>query len=165
MIDPNRVQVRWFVGLGTGADPQQQEVQKAVVDEFNASQDAIQLIMEVVPCNGARDAHSIQIASGAGPDIVGPVGWGGSNGFKGQWMDLTPLIADAGYDTTQFSDALVKFYVTDEGQVGLPFAVFPAAIFFQKGMLTRPASTIRPRPTTTCTSGRMARRKSGALMS
>ena len=134
VIDPDRIQVRWFVGLGTGTDPQQQEVQKAVVDEFNASQDEIQLIMEVVPYNGARDALSTQIASGAGPDIVGPVGWGGSNGFKGQWMDLTPLIADAGYDTTQFSDALVKFYVTDEGQVGLPFAVFPAAIFYQKAM-------------------------------
>ena len=25
----------------------------------------------------------------------------------------------------QFSDALVKFYQTEEGQVGLPFAVFP----------------------------------------
>ena len=61
-IDPNRVQVRWFVGLGTGTDPQQQEVQNAVVEEFNNSQDKIQLIMEVVPYNGARDA-----LCGAGP--------------------------------------------------------------------------------------------------
>ncbi len=133
-IDPNRVQVRWFVGLGSGTDPQQQAVQKEVVEEFNASQDEIQLIMEVVPYDGAKDALSTQIASGAGPDIVGPVGWGGSNAFAGQWMDLTPLIEEAGYDTTQFSDELVKFYVTEEGQVGLPFAVFPAAVFFQKAM-------------------------------
>jgi multiple sugar transport system substrate-binding protein len=133
-IDPNRVQVRWFVGLGSGTDPQQQAVQQEVVEEFNASQDEIQLIMEVVPYDGAKDALSTQIASGAGPDIVGPVGWGGSNAFAGQWMDLTPLIEEAGYDTTQFSDELVKFYVTEEGQVGLPFAVFPAAVFFQKAM-------------------------------
>ncbi len=134
VIDPNRTQVRWFVGLGTGTDPQQQDVQKAVVEQFNASQDKIQLIIEVVPYDGAKDALSTQIASGAGPDIVGPVGWGGSNAFRGQWMDLASLIKDSGYDTTQFSDALVKFYITDEGQIGLPFAVFPAAVFFQKDM-------------------------------
>ena len=129
-----RTQVRWFVGLGTGTDAQQQEIQHQVVEEFNASQEEIQLILEVVPYDAARDTLSTQIAAGNGPDIVGPVGVGGSNGFYGQWLDLAPLIESSGYDTTQFNEALVKFYQTEEGQVGLPFAVFPGGVYFQKEM-------------------------------
>jgi multiple sugar transport system substrate-binding protein len=30
----DKVQIRWFVGLGTGTDPAQQEIQQQVVDEF-----------------------------------------------------------------------------------------------------------------------------------
>ena len=82
--------IRWFVGLGTGTDPQQIEAQQAVVDAFNASQDKIQLVLEIVPFDAAEDTLATQIASGAGPDIVGPVGWGGSNAFYGQWLDLSP---------------------------------------------------------------------------
>ncbi len=130
----DRVQVRWFVGLGTGTDPAQQEIQAEVVEEFNASQDAIELVLEVVPYDASRDALSTQIASGNGPDIIGPVGVGGSNAFAGQYLDLAPLIESSGYDLTQFNDALVEFYQTEEGQVGLPFAVFPAAVFYQKAM-------------------------------
>jgi multiple sugar transport system substrate-binding protein len=131
----DRVQVRWFVGLGTGTDPAQQEVQQAVVDEFNASQDEIELILEVVPYAASRDTLSTQIAAGDGPDIIGPVGVGGSNDYAGQYLDLTPLIESTGYDLTQFNEALVDFYNSEEqGQVGLPFAVFPGAVYFQKAM-------------------------------
>ncbi|MEA3337877.1 MAG: extracellular solute-binding protein [Chloroflexota bacterium] len=130
----DKVQVRWFVGLGTGTDPEQQEVQAQVVEDFNASHDNIELILEVVPYDAARDTLATQIAAGAGPDVIGPVGWGGSNAFHGQWLDISSLVEKSNYDTTQFNEELVKFYITDEGQVGLPFAVFPAAVFYQKEM-------------------------------
>jgi multiple sugar transport system substrate-binding protein len=129
-----KVQIRWFCCLGTGDAPNQQEVEQAVVDEFNASQDKIELILEVVPYASGRDTLSTQIASGAGPDIVGPVGWGGSNDFYGQWLDMTPYIEETGFDTSIFDPALVKFYQTEEGQVGLPFAVFPGAMYFIPAM-------------------------------
>lgn len=125
-----KVCIRWFVGLGTGTDAPQIATQEEVVSDFNASQDAIQLILEIVPYASARDALSTQIASGAGPDIVGPVGWGGSNDFYGQWLDIGPYIEETGFDTSIFDPALIEFYQTEEGQVGLPFAVFPGAIFF-----------------------------------
>src|SRR5512137_1285753 len=44
-----RTCVRWFIGLGTGTDANQLPVEQSVVDDFNASQDKVQLIMEVVP--------------------------------------------------------------------------------------------------------------------
>lgn len=122
-----KTQVRWFVGLGTGTNPEQIAAQEQVVADFNGSQSDIELVREVVPCNAAYDTLATQISSGAGPDIVGPVGWGGSAAFYGQWLDMTPYIQDSGFDTSIFDPALVAFYQTEEGQVGLPFAVFPAA--------------------------------------
>jgi multiple sugar transport system substrate-binding protein len=58
------------------------------------------------------------------------VGWGGSNDFYGQWLDLAPFIEQTGFDTSIFDPALLDFYQTEEGQVGLPFAVFPAAVYY-----------------------------------
>jgi multiple sugar transport system substrate-binding protein len=126
----DKTQIRWFVGLGTGTNPEQVAAQEEVAEDFNASQDEIELVLEIVPYEAARDALSTQIASGNGPDIIGPVGWGGSNDFYGQWLDLTPFIESTGFDTSVFDPALVEFYQTEEGQVGLPFAVFPAAIYY-----------------------------------
>jgi multiple sugar transport system substrate-binding protein len=127
-----KVQIRWFVGLGTGTDPNQITVQEQVVSDFNASQDRIELVLEVVPYDSARDTLATQIASGAGPDIIGPVGWGGSNAFYGQWLDISPYLGD--FDTSVFDPALIEFYQTEEGQVGLPFAVFPGAMYFVPAM-------------------------------
>jgi multiple sugar transport system substrate-binding protein len=126
----DRVQIRWFVGLGTGTNPEQIAVQEEVVQDFNDSQEEIELVLEVVPFDAARDTLSTQIASGNGPDIIGPVGWGGSNDFYGQWLDLAPFIEQTGFDTSIFDPALLDFYQTEEGQVGLPFAVFPAAVYY-----------------------------------
>lgn len=123
-----KVDVRWFVGMGTGTDPVQVRAELAVVNQFNASQDAINLILEIVPFDSAKDVLSTQIAAGNGPDIIGPVGWGGSNAFFGQWLDLTPYMG--GIDQSLFNPALVSMYETSEGQVGLPFAVYPSVIFY-----------------------------------
>ena len=69
-------------------------VEKQVVEKFNASHPDIHLTFEAVPYAGANDALATEIASGNGPDIVGPVGIGGANAFHGQWLDLAPLIAE-----------------------------------------------------------------------
>jgi len=129
-----KIKVRWFVGLGTGTNADQVTVQEEVVKDFNASQDKIELVLEIVPYEAARDTLSTQIASGSGPDIVGPVGWGGSNDFYGQWLDLAPYITKANFDTSIFDPALVKFYQVEGEQVGLPFAVFPGAMYFVPAM-------------------------------
>lgn len=129
-----KVPLRWFVGLGTGTDPAQVVEQQAVVDAFNASHDNIEVTLEVVPYDSGRDTLSTQIAAGNGPDIVGPVGIGGSNDFYGQWMDLTPLIESSNYDTSVFNEALVEFYQTEEGQVGLPWMVFPTGLYYNPSL-------------------------------
>ena len=124
--------VRWYVGLGTGTNAVQIPVQQQVVDDFNSSQNQIQLILEIVPNANAVDVLNTEIASGNGPDIIGPVGWAGSNAFQGQWLDLTQYIAKV--DTTGYNPALVKMYDTAQGEVGLPFDVYPSAIFYNKAL-------------------------------
>ncbi len=124
------VEVRWFIGMGTGTDPVQVRAEQEVVNDFNRSQDKINLVLEIVPYNSAKDVLSTQIASGNGPDIIGPVGWGGSNAFYGQWLDISQYIECTGFDTSIFNPALVDMYETAEGQVGLPFAVYPSLMFY-----------------------------------
>ena len=127
----DRVAVRWFVGLGTGTNPPQIETQNQVVEQFNASQTAIYLQLEIVPNNSAYQILKTEIAAGNAPDIVGPVGVRGANGFKGLWLDLTPYIEENNVDLSVYDPALVEFWkITGEGQVGLPFAVFPSFLYY-----------------------------------
>lgn len=128
----DRVQVRWFVGLGTGGNPEQIEAQEAVVEAFNASQDSIELVLEIVQNDVAYDTLSTQIASGNAPDIIGPVGIRGANAFNGRWLDLQPIVDETGYDLGQWTQEQVDVWRTDEGLVGLPFGVFPSMIFYNK---------------------------------
>jgi len=130
------VLIRWSIGVGTGADPAQVTVENAVAADFNKSQDKIKLVIEVIPNASARDTIATEIAAGAGPDIVGPVGWLGSNAFAGQWLDLAPYIKSTNYDTSKFDPAMVKSYQTENGMVGLPFAVYPSAIYYNTGLFT-----------------------------
>lgn len=122
----DKVQIRWFVGLGAGTDAGQAEQQQAIVDEFNGSQSEIEVVLEIVDNAQAYAVLNTQIAAGNAPDIVGPMGIRGRASFPGAWLDLAPQIEATGYDLSDFDPALVEFYrVEGQGQLGLPFAVFP----------------------------------------
>jgi multiple sugar transport system substrate-binding protein len=126
-----KTKVRWFVGLGAGSDEGTFAGQQAVVDEFNASQDKIELVLEIVDNDAAYDTLATQIAAGNAPDIVGPVGIRGRDSFKGAWLDLQPFIDKNNYDLSDYDQALVEFYqVKEEGQLGIPFAIFPSFIMY-----------------------------------
>jgi multiple sugar transport system substrate-binding protein len=131
---PGQTEIRWYCCLGGGDAPEQVEVEKKVVEEFNASHPNIHLTFEAVPYAGANDALATEIASGNGPDIVGPVGIGGANAFHGQWLDLAPLIAKNNYDLSGFPQDAVNIYKLDEGQVGIPFAIYPSVLFYAKSL-------------------------------
>jgi len=126
----DRVEIRWFVGIGVGSDAPAIPAQEQIVEEFNASQDEIELVLDVVDSGAAADILNTQIATGDAPDIVGPMGIKAQANFPGAWLDLTPYVEKNDYDLSDFDPALVDFYhVEGEGQIGLPFAVYPSFMY------------------------------------
>lgn len=126
------VVINWFVGLGAGGQPQQVEAQNEVVAAFNETHDDIELQIQIVDNQVAYDTLSTLIASGEAPDIIGPVGYDGSNAYAGSYLDLEPLIESTGFDISGYSEAAVDTYRTEDGTlVGIPFAVFPSFLWYR----------------------------------
>lgn len=121
-----RTPVRGYVGLGAGSDPAVLEAQARIVEEYNASQDEIELVLEIVTNTIAAQELQDRIESGNAPDLVGPIGIYGRASFPNEWLDLTPFIEKYQYDLSDFDPALVEFYRVEEGLVSIPFAVFPS---------------------------------------
>jgi multiple sugar transport system substrate-binding protein len=131
------VVITWYIGLGTGSQPDQLEAQQAVVDAFNSSQSAIRLETIVVNNTGTASIDALQtlIASGDVPDIVGPVGVRGSNAFEGQFLDMEPLMEAVNYDLSDFDAAQVEFWRDpEEGLLGVPFGVYPSFIYYNRDL-------------------------------
>ena len=145
------VEIVWFIGLGTGGNPEQRAVQDEVVAAFNEANPDIRLVVNVADNTVARDTLSTLIAAGNAPDIIGPVGGDGANAFYGNWLDLEPLVEAHGYDLTQWPAAAVDFYRTEEGLIGLPLATFlltsiiarALRFFFVAALLWRYGAPIR----------------------
>ena len=131
-----KVTVKWFVGLGAGGRPEQLDAQQAIAQKFNDTHPDINLELEIVPSGGsAREILSTRVAAGDAPDIVGPVGVAGSNEFMGLYLDLQPYIEKYDYDLSQYDEASINFYkVEGEGMIGVPFGVYPAALWYNKDL-------------------------------
>jgi multiple sugar transport system substrate-binding protein len=128
--------VRWFIGLGTGGQPQHVAAEQKIAADFNAAQKEIFLSVEIYDNKVAANILKTQIAAGTAPDIIGPVGVEGLNLFRDQLLDLTSLVASQKYDTSKVDPALNDFWKLGEGNalVGLPFAVYPSYLFYNKDL-------------------------------
>jgi multiple sugar transport system substrate-binding protein len=123
-----RTEIRWFIGLGTGTNPEQVPTEEEWVKFFNAGQGEIELVHEIVANEVAADRLKIQIADGDPPDIVGPVSVRGSNEFMGAWLDLKDYLSV--YDMSDFSQGAIDGWtVPDEGLIGLAVGVYPSALY------------------------------------
>jgi multiple sugar transport system substrate-binding protein len=134
--DPGATQVTWFIGLGAGSNADVVPLEKDWVDNFNKSQKEACVLMDVVYNTGQNsyDALRAMIAGGNAPDIVGPVGKAGRASFQGGWADIEPLAKAAGFDLSAYDPKLLEF-TKDEGTlVGIPFALFPSFIFYNKAL-------------------------------
>jgi multiple sugar transport system substrate-binding protein len=143
---PGQTEIRWYCCLGGGDAPEQVEVEKAVVEKFNQSHPDIHVTFEAVPYAGANDALATEIASGNGPDIVGPVGIGGANAFHGQWLDLSGLIASTNYDLSGFPPDAVDIYKLGDVQDAIPFAIYPSVLFYSPALFEE--AGLKPPPHT-----------------
>jgi multiple sugar transport system substrate-binding protein len=122
--------LRWFCCLGGGEDPSQTPTEEKVAKEFAAKYPGSSLKFEVTTYNEAPTTLATQIAGGNSPDIAGPTGVGGIAQFEGQWLDLTPYLTESAYDLTQFPANLVEFNKTSDGQIGVPFSLYPSVLWY-----------------------------------
>jgi multiple sugar transport system substrate-binding protein len=129
----DKTTVRWFIGLGAGGQPEQEAAQRAVVEEFNSSQDEIELVIEIVENDVAYETLATEIASGNAPDIIGPVGRDGSNEYAGLYLDIEPYVADV--DTSMWEEAAIENQRESDGTlVGLPFASYPSVLYYNRDL-------------------------------
>jgi multiple sugar transport system substrate-binding protein len=129
--------VRWFIGLGAGTQPAQIGPEQAFITAFNGSQKDVYIQYEIVDNTQAANILKTEIAAGNAPDIIGPVGVEGLNLFADQLLDLKPLISSTGYESTGVDQSLVDFFNSlgqNGATVGLPFAVYPSFIFYNKDL-------------------------------
>lgn len=138
----DRVVVEWFVGLGTGAQPEQVAAQEAVVAQFNAAQDDILLELDIVDGRLAYQELTDRIAAGDAPDIVGPVGIRGANTFRGQFLDLSTHLPNDVLDA--YDPAQVEVYREGDALTAIPFGVFPSMIFVNTELFARAGLDLPP---------------------
>ena len=128
--------VTWFIGLGAGSNPEEVAKEIAFVNKFNAKYgDKYYLVTQVVAAATAVDVLKTEVASGDVPDIVGPVGVKGLFQFEGSWLDLSDQIAKNKTDLTDFDPTIINFYkMGPQGQIGIPFAIYPNALWYNKDL-------------------------------
>jgi multiple sugar transport system substrate-binding protein len=67
--------------------------------------------------------------------VVGPLGVGGATAFAGQWLDLQPYVTKNNIDLSQYDQAMVDLFKAGGGALeGIPFAIYPSELFYQKDM-------------------------------
>ena len=132
------ITVYWYAGIGTGTQPDQIEVERRIVAEFNAVHDEIELELWSVGGGVATDELRTILVSQSGLNmLIGPLGTQTANRFRelwgGEWLDLEPLAAAIDYDLSQFDPRLLDFYRSDgKGLLGLPFQVFPSYLIYNR---------------------------------
>jgi multiple sugar transport system substrate-binding protein len=143
LTSDGRPLIRWFVGLGTGERPNHIEVEQAVVDKFNnehnpkhadyvAGNTDIVLSLEIYRNAVAYDTLATQIATGNAPDIIGPIGVRALQSFGDQLLDLSGYITKNNVDLSEIPQGLIDVYKLDGKQIGIPMAVYPSFIYYNR---------------------------------
>ena len=127
------VEIEWFVGLGTGTNPEQIPVEEAQVEAFNAEHPNIHLTLTIVDSEEAEQDLANRLPTNP-PDIIGPIGIRGLQGYGDGLLDLTEYIDAAGVDRSTIDDALWAVYQLDGKQIGIPMAVYPSFIYYNKAL-------------------------------
>lgn len=128
----------WVLGLGKVTNLEQSNVAQAVIEDAyyalyhsrENARDAIELLLLDLPYHTAEDNLFTMIAADNAPDIVGPVSWYHANHFPAQILDLHSYIANDPEIIDGIDPRLVDLYKTSNGQISVPFALYPSAVFY-----------------------------------
>jgi multiple sugar transport system substrate-binding protein len=112
--------------------------QQKIVDAFTAMNPTIKVKVTVADWDTYWDKLQTSLAGGNAPDVFlmdGPLY--PDYQTRNQLLDLTPLIARDGFDTSQLADLGVKDFTAADGHLyGLPRDLSTIALFYNKKMFT-----------------------------
>ncbi len=124
------IEVQWFVGVGFSSTQAQEERVQVLVDGYNQHQDAIELVVTFAAIGEAEADLAKRVAEGNAPDIVGPMGRSSAYATGSDFLALDEFIVAESFDQQMFGDVLLASLRDEEGSLrGLPFSVYPSAIF------------------------------------
>ena len=123
--------VKIFVGLGTGYHPEQQAIQVALADEWNATHDDIKVEFEFHDNDTARDELLTRVASGDAPGIVGPAGVRSIFEISDLWADISEYIERDAEELNldDMDQSSLELYKLGDRTVALPFGTYPSFVF------------------------------------
>ncbi len=125
-------------GFGTGNSPSQQADQNKLAEECTADlkDKGISVEMAYTPHAEHLAKFTAMLAAGDPPDIVMPIGIGGVAELYDQdaWMDIKPLIDRDNYDMSDFYGPTKILHTYEKGTLGLPMAVYPSFIYYNKDL-------------------------------
>lgn len=127
-----------FVGFGTGTSESQIAEETALINECNETlaDQGISAELMVTPHEEHLAKFSAMLAAGTPPDIVMPIGVGGVAELydSDAWLDLQPLVERDQYDMSDFYGSTVTLHTYSKGTLGLPMAVYPSFIYYNKSL-------------------------------
>jgi len=130
-----------FVGFGTGTSESQIKEETDLINELNQelAPDGISAELLVTPHEEHLAKFSAMLAAGSPPDIVMPIGIGGVAELydTDAWMDLQPLVDRDNYDMSDFYGPTVTLHTYSKGTLGLPMAVYPSFIYYNKDLFEK----------------------------
>lgn len=128
--------IRIFVGFGTGTAEDQIRDEEALGQKFNDTHPDIQVTWMITPHAEHLAKFTAMLAAGDPPDIVMPIGIGGVAEMYDEdaWLDIQPLIDRDKYDMSDFYGPTKTLHTYAKGTLGLPMAVYPSFIYYNKDL-------------------------------
>ena len=107
---PVELRITWYDDGSEGV------VLRSLLDQFEADNADIRVIVDTVAYNVILEQLPIQVAAGEGPDMARITDFAA---FKGFYLDLRPLVADASYWEASFPEAVLNAMRSGEDDNGI----------------------------------------------
>jgi len=129
-----KAMVTIFVGMGTGTAPEQQAVQDALAEEWNAAHNDIKMEYMYVPHSESRTKWAAMIAAGTPPAINMPSGVEQVGRFRDTNLDIGPYIERDNYDLSDFGDIIPEVGKYQGVTYGIVVGVYPSVLYYNEDL-------------------------------
>lgn len=127
-----RLEIRWFVGLGDDLTDKQAQILQSLADQYNKSQYDSWLQLIIAPEDEALQILQTAQANNRLPDLIGPIGLSEANYFYNDWLDLRPYLP-----TDAYSVQSLALYERNGRLEGVPLTLYPSFIYYNRQAFDR----------------------------